>query len=247
MDEMLYLAMTGAKQTEYAQAINSNNLANVSTTGFRADLHSFSSIPIEGPGVETRINAVVDSYGTDFSTGPIATTGRDLDVALQGDGFIAVQAPDGSEAYARRGDLRIESGGLLSNGAGHLVLGEGGGPVAVPPNSSLLIGRDGTISIQPLGQGPETMSQVDRIKLVNPDVSLLQKGADGLFRLPEGEVADADASVTLMSGALEQSNVNVAKTLVNMIELARQYEMQVNVIKASEENADAAAQMMSLG
>lgn len=247
MDEMLYLAMTGAKQTEFAQAINSNNLANVSTTGFRADLHSFSSVAIEGPGVETRINAVVDSYGTDFSVGPIATTGRNLDVALQGDGFIAVQAPDGSEAYARRGDLRIEAGGLLSNGAGHLVLGEGGGPVAIPPNASLLIGRDGTISIQPLGQGPETMSQVDRIKLVKPDVALLQKGSDGLFRLPDGEIASSDASVTLMSGALEQSNVNVAKTLVNMIELARQYEMQVNVIKASEENADAAAQMMSLG
>jgi len=247
MDEMLYLAMTGAKQTEFAQTINSNNLANVSTTGFRADLHSFSSVPIDGPGVETRINAVVDSYGTDFSQGPIATTGRGLDVALQGAGFLAVQAPDGTEAYTRAGDLRIEAGGLLSTGAGHLVLGEGGGPVAIPPNASLLIGGDGTISIQPLGQGPETISQVDRIKLVNPDIALLQKGSDGLLRMADEQVADADASVSVISGALEQSNVNVAKTLVNMIELARQYEMQVNVIKTTEENADAAAQMMSLG
>jgi len=247
MDEMLYLAMTGAKQTEFAQTINSNNLANVSTTGFRADLHSFSSVPIDGPGVETRINAVVDSYGTDFSQGPIATTGRGLDVALQGAGFLAVQAPDGTEAYTRAGDLRIEAGGLLSTGAGHLVLGEGGGPVAIPPNASLLIGGDGTISIQPLGQGPETISQVDRIKLVNPDIALLQKGSDGLLRMADEQIADADASVSVISGALEQSNVNVAKTLVNMIELARQYEMQVNVIKTTEENADAAAQMMSLG
>jgi flagellar basal-body rod protein FlgF len=246
MDEMIYLAMTGAKQTEYAQAINSNNLANVSTTGFRADLHSFSSVPIDGPGVETRINAVVDSYGTDFSQGPIANTSRDLDVAISGDGFIAVQAPDGTEAYTRAGDLRVEAGGLLSTGAGHLVLGDGG-PVAIPPNESLLIGRDGTISIQPIGQGPETLAIVDRIKLVNPDVSLLQKGEDGLLRLADDEIADADASVSVISGALEQSNVNVAKTLVNMIELARQYEMQVNVIKTSEENADAAAQMMRLG
>jgi len=246
MDDMIYLAMTGAKQTEYAQAINSNNLANVSTTGFRADLHSFSSVPIDGPGVDSRVNAVVDSYGTDFAQGPIANTGRDLDVAIQGEGFIAVQAPDGTEAYTRAGDLRVEAGGLLSTGAGHLVMGDGG-PVAIPPNSSLLIGGDGTISIQPYGQGPETMSTVDRIKLVNPDISTLQKGADGLMRLPEGEIADADASVSLMSGALEQSNVNVAKTLVNMIELARQYEMQVNVIKTSEENADAASQMMRLG
>jgi len=246
MDEMLYLAMTGAKQTEYAQSINSNNLANVATTAFRADLHSFSSVPIDGPGVETRINAVVDSYGTDFSTGPVATTGRDLDIAVQGDGFIAVQAPDGSEAYTRRGDLRVDAGGLLTTGSGHLVLGDGG-PVSIPPNNSLLIGRDGTISVQPFGQGPQTLSDVGRIKLVNPDISRLQKGSDGLLRLPESEVAAPDASVSIMSGALEQSNVNVAKTLVNMIELARQYEMQVNVMKTSEENADMAAQLMRLG
>lgn len=246
MDEMIFLAMTGAKQTEFAQTINSNNLANVSTTGFRADLHAFSSVPIDGPGVESRVNAVVDSYGTDFTQGPIASTGRDLDVAMRGEGFIAVQAPDGSEAYTRAGDLRVEAGGLLSTGAGHLVMGDGG-PVAIPPNASLLIGNDGTISIQPLGQGPETLAIVDRIKLVNPDITRLQKGDDGLLRLPEDEVADADASVSLMSGALEQSNVNVAKTLVNMIELARQYEMQINVMKSSEENADAAASLMRLG
>jgi len=245
MDEMIYLAMTGAKQTEYAQTINSNNLANVSTTGFRADLHSFSSVPIDGPGVETRVNAVVESYGTDFSQGPVATTGRDLDVAVRGNGFIAVQAPDGSEAYTRRGDLRVEAGGLLSTGDGHLVMGNGG-PVAIPEYSSLLIGGDGTISIQPYGQGPETMAVIDRIKLVNPDISLLQKGSDGLLRLPDDEVAAADANASLTSGALEQSNVNVAKTLVNMIELARQYEMQVNVMKTSEENADVAAQLMRL-
>ena len=246
MDEMIFLAMTGAKQTEYAQSINSNNLANVSTTGFRADLHSFSSVPIDGPGIETRVNAVVDSYGTDFSQGPIATTGRDLDIAIQGEGFFAVQAPDGTEAYTRAGDLRVEAGGLLSTGAGHLVIGDGG-PVAIPPNSSLLIGKDGTISVQPIGQGPETYSIVDRIKLVNPEVGSLQKGSDGLLRMTDGETAAPDANVSIMSGALEQSNVNVAKTLVNMIELARQYEMQVNVIKTSEENADSAATVMRLG
>ncbi len=246
MDEMIFLAMTGAKQTEYAQSINSNNLANVSTSGFRADLHSFSSVPIDGPGVETRVNAVVESYGTDFSPGPVATTGRDLDVAIQGEGFIAVQAPDGTEAYTRAGDFRVEAGGLLSTGAGQLVLGNGG-PVAIPPNSSLLIGRDGTISIQPIDQGPETYSIVDRIKLVNPDITSLQKGSDGLLRMAGGETAAPDANVSIMSGALEQSNVNVAKTLVNMIELARQYEMQVNVIKTSEENADSAATLMRLG
>lgn len=242
---MLYIGMTGAKQTEYAQAINSNNLANVSTTGFRADLHAFSSVPIQGPGTDSRVNAVVDSMSTDFASGPTSTTGRDLDVAINGDGFIAVQAADGSEAYTRAGDLRVEAGGLLSTGAGHLVLGDSG-PVAIPPNASLLIGGDGTISVQPLGQGPETLAIVDRIKLVNPANEQLQKGEDGLLRLAGDASADADASVTITSGALEQSNVNVAKTLVNMIELARQYEMQINVVKTSKENADAAASLMRL-
>lgn len=246
MDEMIYLAMTGAKQTEYAQAINNNNLANVSTTGFRADLHAFSSVPIDGPGVESRVNAVLTAGGTDFSQGAVSNTGRDLDIAIQGSGFIAVQAPDGSEAYTRAGDLRLESGGLLTTGAGHLVLGNGG-PVAVPPNASLLIGGDGTISIQPLGQGPETLAIVDRIRLVDPDPALLSKGSDGLLYLPDGDTAPASASVRLTTGALEHSNVNVAKTLVNMIELSRQYEMQINVIKTSKEDADVAAQMMRVG
>jgi flagellar basal-body rod protein FlgF len=246
MDEMVYLAMTGAKQTEYAQAINTNNLANLSTTAFRADLHAFSSVPIDGPGVDSRVNAVVETYGTDFSQGPVASTGRDLDIAIQGPGFIAVQAPDGTEAYTRAGNLRVDTGGLLTTGAGHLVIGNGG-PVAVPPNVSLLIGADGTISVQPIGQGPEALAVVDRIKLVDPDTGLLSKGIDGLFRLPEGEVAGANAEVRVVSGALEQSNVNVAMTLVNMIELSRQYEMQINVIRTAKEDADAAAALMQLG
>jgi len=246
MDEMVYLAMTGAKQTEYAQAINSNNLANVSTSGFRADLHAFSSRAVEGPGAASRVNAVVESYGTDFAQGPLANTGRDLDIAIQGPGFIAVQAPDGSEAYTRAGDLRVNPGGLLSNGAGHLVLGDGG-PVAVPPNTSLTIGADGTVTVQPVGQGPEALVVVDRLKLVNPDVRTLAKGPDGLLHLPDGATAPADAGVTITSGALEQSNVNIAMTLVNMIELSRQYEMQVNAMKTAKDNADAAARLMRMG
>ena len=246
MDEMIYVAMTGARQTEVAQTINSHNLANVSTTGFRADLHAFSNIPIEGPGVESRINSVVDDYGTNFSSGATRATNRNLDVAVEGDGFIAVQAPDGSEAYTRRGDLRVAPGGLLATGAGHLVLGDGG-PVAVPPEIALTIGEDGTITVQPIGQQPNAVSVIDRIRLVNPPTEDLVKGPDGLFRLQEeGAIAPPDSSVTLKSGHLEGSNVNITKTLVNMIELARQYEMQVNVIKSAEENADTAAQMMSL-
>ena len=244
MDEMIYIAMTGARQTEYAQAINSNNLANVSTTGFRADLHAFSSVPVDGPGVDSRVNAVVGTPGTDFTPGPVVNTGEELDVAIQGDGFIAVQAPDGSEAYTRAGNLRIDPGtGLLQTETGHLVIGNGG-PVALPPNAKVEIGTDGTISVIPEGQTPDTLSEIDRIKLVNPAYEELEKRTDGLLYMRDGGTALADANVTVQSGQLEQSNVNVAKTLVNMIELARQYEMQVNVIKTSEENADAAAQLM---
>ena len=246
MDEMVYLAMSGAKQTEYAQAINSNNLANISTTGFRADLHAYSSLPIAGPGVESRINAVAESYATDFSQGPVTSTGRDLDIAIQGSGFIAVQAPDGTEAYTRAGDLRIGSGGVLETGAGHLVLGNAG-PVAIPPATSVLIGTDGTVSIQPLGQGPETVATLDRIKLVDPNAEVLTKGGDGLLRLPDGETASSSASVRVTSGALEQSNVNSAQTLVNMIELSRQYEMHVNIMRTAKEDADAAAQLLRMG
>ena len=246
MDELIYVAMTGAKQTEIAQSINSNNLANVSTSGFRADLHAFSSIPIEGPGVDSRVNSVADAYGTDMSQGTMMATNRPLDVAVRGDGFFAVQTAEGGEAYSRRGDFRVDSGGLLVNGSGQPVIGQGG-PVAIPPNSSVTIGNDGTVSIQPLGQGPETISAIDRLKLVNPNVEQMVKREDGLLELGNGEEAIADAAVSVQSGFLEGSNVNVAKTLVNMIELARRYEQQVNMIRTAEENADAAAQMLRLG
>ena len=246
MDRMIYVAMTGAKQTEFAQGINANNLANVSTTGFRADLHAFNAVPVDGPGVASRINSVIAPYGTDFAQGAVVDTGRDLDVAIQGRGFIAVQGADGREGYTRAGDLRVTSGGILATGAGDPVMGEGG-PVAIPPYSSLVVGADGTISIQPIGQGPETLAIVDRIKLVDADPAQLAKGPDGLLYLPEGETATASANVRVTAGALEQSNVNIARTLVNMIELARRYEMQINVISTAQEDADAAAELMRIG
>ena len=245
MDEAIYLAMTGAKQTEIAQAINTNNLANISTTGFRADLHAFSSAPIEGPGVDSRINAVVETYGTDFSQGPTTFTGRDLDVAIQGPGFIAVQAPDGSEAYTRAGDLRVDPSGLLMTGRGDLVLGNAG-PVSIPPNAGLTMGTDGSITVQPLGQGPEALSLIDRLKLVNPDVKQLAKGEDGLLRHVDALPLEPDGAVRITSGALEQSNVNAAMTLINMIELSRQYEMQVNIIREAKDNADASADLLNV-
>lgn len=246
MDRLLYVAMTGASQTMLAQAANSHNLANVSTTGFRADLEAFRSLPVYGPGYPGRVYAMTESKGVDFSPGSIVTTGRDLDVAVNGSGWIAVQAPDGTEAYTRAGDLRVTSGGMLVTGAGHPVLGNAG-PIAIPPYETLEIGADGTISIRPLGQGAETLAVVDRIKLVDPPLQDLEKGQDGFLRLKDGTAAAPDARVRLVSGALESSNVNAVDAMVRMIELARQFELQVKAMKTAEENDAVSARLMQLG
>ncbi|MEM8983241.1 MAG: flagellar basal-body rod protein FlgF [Pseudomonadota bacterium] len=246
MDRLAYIAMTGAKQTEVAQAITANNLANVSTPGFRADLHAFSQRDVEGTGLPTRTNAVVDAYGIDLREGALQSTGRSLDVAINGEGYFAVATADGGEAYTRAGNFRVGSGGMLMTADGNPVVGEGG-PVAVPPNETLLIGNDGTITVRTLGQGPEALSVVDRLKLVRPPAESIVKGPDGLLRVADGEIAPADAAVTVQSGVLESSNVNVADALVSMISLARQYESQINIIRNAEDNADAAASLLRSG
>ncbi len=246
MDRMLYVAMNGAGQTMLAQAINSNNLANVSTTGFRADLAAFLSLPVEGYGWSSRVNAQTTTPQVDYTPGPIMATANELDVAINGEGWIAVQAPDGGEGYTRAGDLRLSSAGLLVNGAGYPVLGNSG-PIALPPFEKLEIGADGTISIRPVGQAPNTLAVIDRIKLVNPPLEQLSKGEDGLLRMNEDLPVAADAQVKLVSGAREGSNVNGVEAMVNMLELARQFEVQVKLMKVAEENDAAAAQLMRMG
>lgn len=245
MDRFAYIAMTGAKQSMQAQGVVSNNLANASTTGFRAELLGAAAAPVYGDVYASRVNVVSNGAGADFALGGVRSTGRELDVAVQRDGWIAVQSPDGSEAYTRAGDLQLNSVGLMTTGSGLPVIGEGG-PVAVPPHSKLTIGRDGTISIVPLGQSSNTLAVVDRIKLVNPGNEQLLRGSDGLFRLRDGGEAPAEASVRLMSGTLESSNVNAASALVDMIELSRLYEMQVKMISTAKDDADAAAQLMRM-
>ncbi len=245
MDHMIYLAMSGAKQTMHRQATNNHNLANVSTTGFRADLDAFRSLPVHGPGHPSRVYVSDERAGVDFSPGQIVHTGRNLDVAISGDGFIAVQAPDGSEAYTRAGDLRITSAGLLETGTGLPVKGNGG-PIAISPYERMEIGSDGTITIQPVGQQATALAVLDRIKLVKPKITELEKADDGLLRLQSGDVAPADAAVTLVTGSIESSNVNSVDALVNMISLSRQYEMQVKMMKTAEENDAASARLMRM-
>ncbi len=245
MDRMLYIAMTGARETMTSQAVNTNNLANASTTGFRADMESFLSQPVQGPGFPARVYSVIGGAGVDLTGGSIKSTGRELDVAVKGEGWIAVQAPNGSEAYTRAGDFQVDSFGILTTGAGYPVLGEGG-PIAVPPNGKLDIGADGTITVQPLGQGINALAIVDRIKLVNPSPAGLTKGEDGLMRLRGGALAEADAAVQLVSGALESSNVNAVESMVRMIELARQFETQIKMMKTAEDNDRATAELMRM-
>src|SRR5689334_12190213 len=243
MDRFLYIAMSGAKETLRAQTTNNHNLANASTTGFRANLDAFQTRAVAGSGYASRAYATDATTGWDKTQGALLATGRDLDVGIQGEGWIAVQGADGREAYTRAGDLRVDPSGILMNGAGQTVLGEGG-PISVPPNTSLLVGADGTISIVPVGQGPETTSQVGRIKLVNPPAQSLARGDDGLFRMSDGTDAPPDANVRLASGVLESSNVNVADAMVNMIELSRHFDLQVKAMRTAEENAAAAAQLL---
>ena len=245
MDRMVYLAMSGAKQMLQAQAMAANNLANASTTGFRADLEAMRAMPLFGPGAPSRVYAMAERPGIDFKPGAIEQTGNDLDVAIQGDGFIAVQAPDGSEAYTRAGNLALNANGMLQTGSGLQVLGNGG-PIAIPPAETMQIGVDGTISIRPVGQAANTLAQLDRIKLVNPPLSQLTKGTDGLFHMKDGSTAPADAMVKVQQGALEASNVNSVSEMVNMITLQRNFELQVKAMHTAEQNDTAATRLMNM-
>jgi flagellar basal-body rod protein FlgF len=246
MDRMLYVAMAGAKETLRAQTVNNHNLANVSTNGFKADLEAFQSRAVDGSGFASRVYAQSANTGFDAQSGALLNTGRDLDVAVKGPGWIAVQGADGKEAYTRAGDLQIDPTGQLTTASGRPVLGDGG-PVVVPPYSSIFFARDGGISIVAQGQSPQTTATIGRLKLVNPDNAQITRGEDGLFRMKDGSDAPADAAVQVSSGVLETSNVNAAEAMVNMIELARHFEMQVKAIRTAEENGQAAAQLMRLG
>ncbi len=243
MDRMLYVAMSGAKETLLAQSANNHNLANVSTTGFRADLQQFRSMPVFGPGHPTRAYAMSERPAIDFDKGSIVQTGRELDMAIKGDGWIAVQGRDGNEAYTRAGDFRTDANGILTTGAGLVVLGEGG-PITIPPSEKIEIGVDGTISVRPQGAAPNQLAVVDRIKLVNPPEAELTKGEDGLIRRENGEPAEADAAVQVVQGYVESSNVNASEALVNIIELSRRFELQVKMMKTADETAERAASIL---
>ena len=245
MDRLIYTAMTGAKHVFMQQAGTANNLANASTVGFKAQEHRFRAVPIQGEGMPTRAFTVDASVADVFDEGPLMFTGRQLDVAVQGRGWLAVQLPDGSEAYTRAGSLDVAVTGLLQTKGGYPLLGDGG-PITVPPDNRIEIAPDGTISVVPTFGTPNNANAIGRLKLVNPPEGDLVRGGDGLFRQRNGQPAAADDRVKVASGTLEGSNVNVTDAMVNLISLSRQFEMQIKLLQTADTNAQRADQLLSL-
>ncbi|MDQ5911307.1 MAG: flagellar basal-body rod protein FlgF [Pseudomonadota bacterium] len=232
MDRMLYVAMTGAQQTLRGQGLIAHNLANVNTVGFRKDMADARSMQAfsDDFALPTRVYAMTERPGIDLTEGKVMTTGRDLDIAVKGEGWIAIQLPDGSEAYTRNGELQLDVNGQLTTANGQPVMGNGG-PIAIPPAEKIQIGEDGTISVRPLGEAPENLVVVERIRLVKPD------GENPLYK---------DATVRIVSGALEGSNVNPAEALVSMIDASRRFELQVKMMSTAQDNASATDQLLKL-
>lgn len=248
MDHALYIAMSGAKQNALGVAATSNNLANVSTTGFRQDFEQARSMPVFGEFYPTRAYAMEERPASDFNPGTLIHTDRDLDLAIENEGWFAVQDDSGEEAYTRRGDLRVDSVGRLLNGEGKQVIGNGG-PIVLPPFEKIEIAKDGTISVVALGEEPAVVANVSQLKLVKPDLSEMEKGEDGLFHMrgaQPGDIQPFDATVVLEIGHLEHSNVNSVQALTDMLSLQRQYEMQVKMMKTVDENAQTTASIMDI-
>ena len=245
MDNFLFIAMSGAKENMLGQQLHMNNLANASTTGFRADFATARSEPVYGPGMPTRVYSMSENPATDFKSGSMVSTGNPLDVAIDGDGFFAVLDKDGAERYTRAGNFRLTETGMLTTGSGLPVLGDGG-PVTIPPAQKIDITSDGTITIVPIGAENNTTAVVGRLKMVKPDLANLVKSEYGLMMQKNGQPAEADATVKLISGMVESSNVNAISEMVDMISLSRQYEMQVKLMKKAEEMDQSSSQLMRL-
>lgn len=227
------------------QDVVAHNLAHAATPGFRAETTASQAVPVAGKGQPTRVFALETVTGANLAPGHVERTGRSLDVAIEGPGWLAVQAADGREAYTRNGSLEVGATGVLETRSGLAVMGEAG-PLSIPPDHAVTVARDGTVSALPIGQPLTNVIQVGRIKLVNPEEASLARGPDGLFRLRGGGAAEADSNVALAGGALEGSNVNAAESLVSMIGLARQFEMQMKLLGQAEDNARRAASLLNV-
>jgi len=251
MDRIVYTAGSGASRTLEHQAVVSNNMANASTAGFRAQLAQYRSVPVVGDGLPTRVGTVAVTPSADFTVGPMQTTGRAMDIAVQGDGWLSVFTPEG-EAFTRAGNLHVGVDGVLKNAQGMALMSEDNQPIAVPDNAQLSFGADGTITALGAGDEPNAVALLGRLKLVNPDPQAIVRGDDGLFRLqaPEGgqpALAVMDPNVRITDGTLEGSNVNPMEAMVAMINNGRRFEMQMKVIQHANSNAERANQLLAAG
>jgi len=248
MDKSIYVAMTGAQASLQAQGAVSHNLANVDTAGFKAALSNTQAFAIKGAGYPSRIDAVMTDQGYDARMGTLRMTGNALDIALGENRWLAVQTANGETAYTRSGELMISPNGQLQTRGGNPVLDENKNQITVPPYQSLEIGGDGTISMVPLGEGAQTRAMIARIGIVDAPRQRLTRGLDGLMRDAEPDAAPLAQAIgpSLTVGTLEGSNVDPANALVQMIQLQRQYEMQVKVIKNGDENAQSANTLLRL-
>lgn len=244
MDKVLFLAMSGAKQTMMSQQAHANNLANISSTGFKADLEQARAMPVFGDGHPSRVYSLSERPATDRTTGTLLQTGRNLDVGMQGDTWLAVQAKDGSESYTRAGELQVTAAGFLINGSGLPIKDVGGNNIQLPPFEQIDIGADGTISIKPEGATSSELVLIGQLKMVALDPSNSYKGIDGLMKIDGGAVLDVDPNARLQSGFVETSNVNAVHELTNIISLSRQFEMNIKMMKTAEENSTAAAKIL---
>ncbi len=245
MDKLIYTAMTGASHVLQQQASVSENLANTNTPGFRATLSTFRAVPLVGEGLPTRTFVVDSTAGSDFTPGTFQPTGRSMDVAVNGMGWIAVQGSDGKEAYTRNGSFQISPAGVLQTRTGLNVMGATG-PITIPPSAEITIAKDGTISTVPDGSQASAVVVVGSLKLVNPPPEQMDRGGDGLFRLKNGTVAPADPKTEVVAGTLEGSNVSTVEMMVNMISLARKFDMQMKMLTTADNDAKQASSIMNI-
>ena len=239
MDNLLYIAMS--------LAVRSNNLANASTIGFKADFENARAMQAYGEGLPTRVFSMAEEPGQNMSSGAIETTGRELDVAVKGDGWIAVEDSDGNEAYTRMGSLVLDQDGTLRTSDGRAVLDDSGEHIELPALSKIEINQDGTVGGRPDGEGSDVFEEYQRIKLVNPEKTAMYRGTDGLFRLKSGATAEESDSVRLINGALESSNVNVVDEMTSLIRIQRQYDMQVKLMSTAKEMDESQNQLLRPG
>lgn len=245
MDKLIFTAMTGAKHSQQRQDTLAQNIAHVSTTGYRAATYAARAVAVDGNGAATRAFALESTTGADFSAGPIQRTGRELDVAMEGNAWLMVQGRDGLEAYTRAGALRVDDNGALLAPGGFPVMGDGG-PLVIPPDSTISIAPDGTISAIPDSGAQSAVVNVGRLKLAAFEPKDVQRSDDGLFRTVSGQPAPADERGRLIAGALEGSNVNPAEAMIGMITGARDFELQMRMLSSAENNARSAAQLLSV-